>query len=74
MKRYIIDRFEGEFVVLEDYETGKIQNMKKSCFPSEAKDGDIIIVSDTNLIMIDKEETKRRKEKMENLRKMLKKN
>ena len=44
MKRYIIDRFEGEFVVLEDYETGKIQNMKKSCFPSETKDGDIIIV------------------------------
>ena len=74
MKRYIIDRFEGEFVVLEDYGTGKIQNMKKSCFPSGAKDGGIIIVSDTNLITIDKEETKRRKEKMENLRKMLKKN
>ena len=73
MKRYIIDRFEGEFVVLEDYETGKIQNMKKSCFPSEAKDGDIITVSEDNIITIDKEETKRRREKLKKLKDMLKK-
>ena len=74
MGKYIIDRFEGDFAVVEDYDTGTIKNLKRENFPKEAKDGDIINISDNNIITIDTEETKKRKEKMENLRKMLKKN
>ena len=73
MKKYIIDRFEENFVVVEDYNTGKIENIERTNFPKEAKDGDIITVSEDNIITIDKEETKRRREKLKKLKDMLKK-
>ncbi len=73
MKKYIIDRFEENFAVVEDYNTGKIENIERTNFPKEAKDGDIITVSEDNIITIDKEETKRRREKLKKLKDMLKK-
>lgn len=73
MKKYIIDRFEENFAVVEDHNTGKIENIERTNFPKEAKDGDIITVSEDNIITIDKEETKRRREKLKKLKDMLKK-
>lgn len=57
--KYIIDRFEGDFAVLE-IEKGKFVNMPK-IFLEEAKEGDVVVIT------IDKSETKERKEKIENL-------
>ena len=57
--KYIIDRFEGDFAVLE-IEKGKFVNMPK-IFLEDAKEGDVVVIT------IDKSETKERKEKIENL-------
>lgn len=55
----VIDRFEENFavVVMDD---GRILNIQKSKLPVDAKEGDVIVLSET--IIIDYDETKRRKE------------
>ena len=58
MKRYIVDRFEGDFIVLEK-EEGGITDIKKSLLP-DAKKGDIVIEND-GVYFVDKEATKKRK-------------
>jgi Protein of unknown function (DUF3006). len=52
--KYTIDRFEGDFAVVE-LENQKFVNIPRSAIPSEAKEGDIIVVE------VDKEETEKRK-------------
>lgn len=52
---FTIDRFEGEFAVVE-LEDGKIAQISRIAIPTEAKEGDIISIK----IEIDK--TKNRKE------------
>lgn len=78
MKIYIIDRFEGEFAVCENYSMDEdsdiiTENIKKELIPKDAKEGDIIVINNNNQIYIDYEQTKIRKEKMEELRKKLNK-
>ncbi len=58
--KFTIDRFEGEFVVVE-LENGDLMDVPKCFIPKGAKAGDVIKVE------IDKEETNRRKEKIEEL-------
>ena len=58
MEKYIIDRFEEEYAVLER-EDGKILNILKSSLP-DAKKGDVIIF-ENSIYTVDKEETERRK-------------
>lgn len=62
--KYVIDRFEGEFAVVE-LENKKFANIPHEAIPPEAKEGDIILVT------IDNQHTKEQKEKikkmMENL-------
>lgn len=52
--KYTIDRFEGDFAVIE-LEDGRFANVPMVAIPVEAKEGDIIQVS------IDSDETESRK-------------
>lgn len=63
--KYVIDRFEGDFAVCEN-EEGKMVNMDKKTLPLEAKEGDVIIF-DCNGVSIDKEETTKRRKRINEL-------
>ncbi|GLI18780.1 hypothetical protein TSYNTROPHJE_05930 [Tepidanaerobacter syntrophicus] len=60
MMKVIIDRFEGDFAVVELPDKTMV-NMLKILLPSEAKEGDVITIT------VDKEETKSRKAHIEKL-------
>ena len=57
--RVIIDRFEGNFAVCEK-EDRKMLNIKRDKLPSDAKEGDALII-EGDMISIDVAETKKRK-------------
>ena len=69
---YTLDRFEGSFAVLENRNSKKMIDIPISAIPSNAKEGDILKLSNGSYI-IDHEETKivsdRIKQKMDNLKK-----
>ena len=65
----IIDRFEGNYVVCEK-EDKTMMDIKKSKIPSLAKEGDVLSINN-DVIIIDIEETQRRKRKIEKLTKDL---
>ena len=69
---YTLDRFEGNFAVLEDRNSKKMLDIPISNIPSNAKEGDILKLSNGSYI-VDHEETKivsdRIKQKMNNLKK-----
>lgn len=66
----IIDRIEGEYVVLEV--NGEMIDVEKNLFPKGIKEGDIVeLVNDEYVILCD--ETTMRKESIENLFNDLKK-
>lgn len=60
----VIDRFEGEYVVVQ-YDSGKLENIERCRIPKEAREEDVLIFGD--IISIDYEETKKRKEKIQKL-------
>lgn len=68
MKKFIIDRFEGEFAVLEKEEGGTFDVPRSKI--QDAKAGDIVVF-DNDIYIVDIEETKKRKkliaEKMKKL-------
>ena len=68
---YTLDRFEGEFAVLEDRNTKKMIDIHISNIPSNAKTGDILKLSNGSYV-IDNEKTKevsdRIRQKMDNLK------
>lgn len=64
-----IDRFEGNYAVCEK-EGGTMINIEKSKLPSQAKEGDILIIND-EVIEIDISETKKRKHIIKKLMDML---
>lgn len=64
-----IDRFEGIYAVCEKEDRTMI-NIKRTCIPSHAREGDVLNV-DGDKITIDKEETERRRKEIENLTKDL---
>lgn len=68
-KKYIVDRIEGDYVILEG-EQGNLFNVKKSDMIANVKEGDILYKKD-NIYFIDDEATKRRKEEIDNLMKGL---
>ena len=67
--KVIIDRFEGEFAVCEK-EDRKIIDIEISKLPSNAKEGDVLNISN-DTITIDVEETEKRRRKIEELTKDL---
>lgn len=68
---YTLDRFEGDFAVLEDRNSNKMIDVPISKLPSNAKEGDILNFSH-NTYSINSEETKvvsdRIRQKMDNLK------
>ncbi len=54
--KVIIDRFEGDFAVVELENGSVFANMPKALVPKEAKEGDVISIT------VDREETERRRQ------------
>lgn len=68
--KYIIDRIEKNIVVCENQETKGMENFKIEQFPNEIKEGDIVIL-ENDKFKIDIEETKIKKQEIEELMKKL---
>lgn len=69
MMFYTIDRFEGDYAVLEDDDENRV-NVKKALLPEMAKEGDVLDF-DGEAYTVNAEETeKRRQSVIEMLRKM----
>lgn len=64
--RYSIDRFEGEFAVCENLETGEMINIRIDLLPDGIKEGSIIKFDNENYIL-DAETTKEKQEKIKNI-------
>lgn len=70
MRKLYIDRFEGKFAICEN-DDQKAFAIPKDEMPNDANEGDVIIISDNAEIIIDREETKARKQKLLNMQKKL---
>ena len=70
---YTLDRFEGNFAILENRNTKKMTDIPISNIPANAKEGDILRLSNGSYV-VDHEETKnvsdRIRQKMDNLKKL----
>lgn len=64
MKRGIVDRFEGDFAIVE-LEKG-FEKIAKGKLPSNVKEGDVIVI-ERDRIYVDLEETNKRKNKIKGL-------
>lgn len=60
--RVIIDRFEGDFAVVEISDT-QFANLPKALLPMQAKEGDVINIE------VDRTETEKRKEEIDKMMK-----
>lgn len=68
--KLIIDRFEGKWAILETQDNNPITfNFPRHLLSKEAEEGTVLIID----ITIDQEETKKRREKIQNLLRELKK-
>ena len=56
----IIDRFEGEFAIVEDTETEKMTLIEKAFIEQNASESDVIVLSD-GIYRVDLEATKKRR-------------
>lgn len=65
MKKFNVDRIEGEIAVLE-CENGSFVNMELASLPKNIREGDIIRF-DSNSCFLSAEETDRRRRKMQKL-------
>ncbi len=64
VNRAIIDRFEGDLVVIEINE--EMIDVPRENIPSDAREGDVLIVNG-NVYTIDKNETNKRKREIQEL-------
>jgi len=64
MTKGIIDRFEGEYAVVEI--EGVMNNIKRSDIPADAREGDVII-SDKSQWKIDRQATHKLKQEIQKL-------
>lgn len=67
--KIIIDRFEGNYAVCEK-DNREMVDIERNKLPVEAKEGDVLDVSG-NVITVDREETEKRKKRVEELTKDL---
>ncbi len=65
MKKFIVDRIEGDKAVLE-CENGDMVNLELKALPKNIKEGDVINFQE-NSYFLNSDETKARKEKIKNL-------
>ena len=67
---YTIDRFEGEFAVCENRETGEMINIKKENLPEKIKEGSILKLKNGKYFLDEEKEQEisdRIKQKMDDL-------
>jgi len=64
---FTIDRFEGNFAVLENRTTGEMIDIPRSKISQDAKESDIIKLDNTGIYIVDHEETKKQREVMKDL-------
>ncbi len=67
--KYSIDRFEGEFAVLQDDERNSM-DVLRSLLPDNARQGDVVIFEDEKW-RIDAEETSTRRDRVKKLQQRL---
>ena len=70
IEEYTVDRFEGDYVVLENRKTNKMKNVKKEILPKNIKEGNILQYVNGKYVFNEertKEENNRIKDKMKNL-------
>jgi hypothetical protein len=63
--RVIIDRFEGAYAVCEK-EDREMINISKTCIPSDAREGDVLVI-EGGIVAIDIQETVKRKSHMDEI-------
>ena len=61
---YIVDRIEGEIVVLENCQTKILEHFPKDLFPEEIKDGDLVILKEDRF-EIEEDKLKKLNEELE---------
>ena len=69
-REYTIDRFEGDFAVCEDRETGEMVDFKRESLPTNAKEGSILKYSNGKFEIdsqLEQEVSERIKQKMDSL-------
>ena len=69
MEKWIIDRIEEDYIILEN--NGNIKNIKKREIKFSIKEGDVIIKNKEGKYILDKEATVERKDYIEDLTKDL---
>lgn len=70
IKEYTVDRFEGDYAILEDRKTNEIKNVKKDMLPENIKEGSILQYVNEKYVLDEertKEEMNRIKDRMKNL-------
>ena len=70
IEEYSVDRFEGEYAVLENRETNEIKHIKKDMLPENIKEGSILQYVNGKYVYnedLTKEETNRIQDKMNKL-------
>ncbi|MDD2353674.1 MAG: DUF3006 domain-containing protein [Atribacterota bacterium] len=70
MKKFIIDRFEGKWAIIETIEKPTVTfNLSKDLLPNNSKEGDVLEIT----IVLNKGETLKRKNEIQNKLNSLKK-
>lgn len=62
----VIDRFEGDYAVVEDTRTDRMINIRREFIDDGAKEGDVLALYDT-FYMVDKAETEKRRSEISEL-------
>lgn len=70
MRKLVIDRFDGTYAICEDPEK-KMFAISLNELPQGAKPGDVLRISDSGELSVDKEETQRRRKKIAGLQNKL---
>ena len=68
MKKFALDKIEGQFYIFEDLETKEIIEVNIKTIPLKLKEGDIVKKKDNGTYTLDLDETRLRKE---HIKKML---
>lgn len=63
--KYVVDRIEEDIVVLENIETNEIREESIKILPDNVKEGSVLLY-DNNLYILDNDEEKIRRERIQN--------
>ena len=64
MKVLSIDRFEGNFAICQELDTGKLFGIERQELPKKAREGDVLEISEEGEISINEEMTRQRRQKI----------